>query len=163
MRPSPTEWLHLQATPALRWRLGKEEGKFETFKRRGIVVPWYLWGIGSRTLVDTKSSDAQVPYTERHSTRKTVALHICSWETHGRKRCIAEVYSVAQLCLTLCNPMDCMQPARLLCSWNFPGKNAGMGCHFLLQGYSWPRDWTKAFIHWQADFLLLSHLGSPIA
>ena len=25
-------------------------------------------------------------------------------------------------------------PARLLCSWDFPGKNIGVGCHFLLQG-----------------------------
>ena len=25
-------------------------------------------------------------------------------------------------------------PTRLLCSWNFSGKNIGMGCHFLLQG-----------------------------
>ena len=25
-------------------------------------------------------------------------------------------------------------PARLLCQWNFPGKNTGVGCHFLLQG-----------------------------
>ena len=25
-------------------------------------------------------------------------------------------------------------PARLLCPWNTPDKNAGMGCHFLLQG-----------------------------
>ena len=25
-------------------------------------------------------------------------------------------------------------PARLLSLWNFPGKNTGMGCHFLLQG-----------------------------
>ena len=24
-------------------------------------------------------------------------------------------------------------PARLLCLWNFPGKNTGVGCHFLLQ------------------------------
>ena len=23
-------------------------------------------------------------------------------------------------------------PTRLLCPWNFPGKNIGMGCHFLL-------------------------------
>ena len=23
-------------------------------------------------------------------------------------------------------------PARLLSSWNFPGKNTGVGCHFLL-------------------------------
>ena len=25
-------------------------------------------------------------------------------------------------------------PARLLCSWDFPGRNIGVGCHFLLQG-----------------------------
>ena len=27
-----------------------------------------------------------------------------------------------------------MQPAKLLCPWHFPGKNTGVGCHFLLQG-----------------------------
>ena len=27
-----------------------------------------------------------------------------------------------------------LQPARLLCLWNFPSKNTGVGCHFLLQG-----------------------------
>ena len=37
---------------------------------------------------------------------------------------------VAQLCPTLCDPMNCS----LLCPWDFPGKNTGMGCHFLLQG-----------------------------
>ena len=25
------------------------------------------------------------------------------------------------------------QPARLLCPWDSPGKNTGVGCHFLLQ------------------------------
>ena len=27
-----------------------------------------------------------------------------------------------------------LQPTRLLCLWDPPGKNTGMGCHFLLQG-----------------------------
>ena len=27
-----------------------------------------------------------------------------------------------------------LYPARLLCPWNFPGKNSGVGCHCLLQG-----------------------------
>ena len=27
-----------------------------------------------------------------------------------------------------------LQPSRLLCSWDFPGKKTGVGCHFLLQG-----------------------------
>ena len=34
-----------------------------------------------------------------------------------------------------------LQPARLLCPWNSPGKNTGVDCHFLLQGSSQPRDW----------------------
>ena len=27
-----------------------------------------------------------------------------------------------------------LQPTRLLCLWYFPGKDTGVGCHFLLQG-----------------------------
>jgi len=32
--------------------------------------------------------------------------------------------------------------ARLLCPWDFPGKNSRMDCHFLFQGSSPHRDWT---------------------
>ena len=42
------------------------------------------------------------------------------------------VCSVAQLCLTLLTPWT-VSP-RLLCPWNFPIKNTGVGFHFLLQG-----------------------------
>ena len=38
---------------------------------------------------------------------------------------------VAQSCPTLCDPMDCS--LRLLHLWDSPGKNTGVGCHFLLQ------------------------------
>ena len=41
--------------------------------------------------------------------------------------------SVAQSCLTLCDPLDCIPPG--LCPWNFSGKNTGVGCHFLLQSH----------------------------
>ena len=30
---------------------------------------------------------------------------------------------------------------RLLCPWNFPGKNTGAGCHFLLQGIFPTQGW----------------------
>ena len=36
-------------------------------------------------------------------------------------------------CLTLCDSMECSLP-RFLYPWDFPGKNTGVGCHFLLQG-----------------------------
>ena len=37
-----------------------------------------------------------------------------------------------QSCLTLCDPID-GQPTRLRRPWDSPGKNTGVGCHFLLQ------------------------------
>ena len=43
----------------------------------------------------------------------------------------------AQSCLSLYDPMDCSPPEdtdRLLCPWGSPGKNTGVGCHFLPQG-----------------------------
>ena len=45
---------------------------------------------------------------------------------------------VTQLCLTLLRPHG-LEPARLLCPWNSPGTNTGVGCHFLLQGIFSPQ------------------------
>ena len=42
-------------------------------------------------------------------------------------------YLVTQLCPTLLR-LHGLYPARLLCPWDFPGKNNGVGCCFLLQG-----------------------------
>ena len=51
----------------------------------------------------------------------------------------SEWSEVAQSCPTLCDPMD----TRLLRPWGFLGKSTGVGCHFLLQGTSQPRDQTQ--------------------
>ena len=40
---------------------------------------------------------------------------------------------VTKPCLTILRPYG-LEPTRLLCLWEFPGKNTGVGCHFLLQG-----------------------------
>ena len=40
---------------------------------------------------------------------------------------------VTQSCLTLCDPMDC-SPSGSSVHGDSPGKNTGVGCHFLLQG-----------------------------
>ena len=55
-------------------------------------------------------------------------------------KCVC-VQLVTQSCPTLCNPMD--QPTRLLCPWDSPGENTGVGCHALLQGIFPSRDWTR--------------------
>ena len=49
------------------------------------------------------------------------------------------------------------KPARLVCPWNFPGKNTGVGCHFLLQGIFPTQGSNPRLLRWQADSLPLSH------
>ena len=45
----------------------------------------------------------------------------------------SHVCLVAQVCLALLCSHG-LEPARLICPWDFPGKNTGVGCCFLLQG-----------------------------
>ena len=44
----------------------------------------------------------------------------------------AAVAKSLQSCPTLCDPID-RQPTRLPRPWDSPGKDTGVGCHFLLQ------------------------------
>ena len=58
-----------------------------------------------------------------------------------------------------------LQPTRLLCPWDFPSKNTGVGCYFLLQGI-FPTQGSNPcllclLLHWQVGSLPLSHLGKP--
>ena len=54
----------------------------------------------------------------------------------------------------------------ILCPWNFPGKNTGVGCHFLLQGI-FPTQGSNQYLlhllHWQADSLPLAPIGKPFS
>ena len=68
---------------------------------------------------------------------------------------------VAKICLTLLWPHG-LWPTRLLCLSDFPSKDIGVGCHFLLQGiFPTPR-LNICLLHWQADSLPLSYQGKPI-
>ena len=50
-------------------------------------------------------------------------------------------------------------PAKLLCPQDFPGKNTGVGCHFLLQEIFSTEGLNQCLLHWQPDSLPLSHQG----
>ena len=54
-----------------------------------------------------------------------------------------------------------LQPARLLCPWDFPGKNTGVGCHFLLQGIFLTQGFKPRLLHWQINSLPSELLGKP--
>ena len=42
------------------------------------------------------------------------------------------LFTAAKLCLTFLLPHG-LYPIGLLCPWDFPGKNTGVGCNFLLR------------------------------
>ena len=55
--------------------------------------------------------------------------------------------------------------ARLLCPWDFPGKNTGVCCHFLLQGIFLTQGLKTHLLYllcWQADSSPLIPPGKPM-
>ena len=70
-------------------------------------------------------------FQQPHRTWPQSRLTVSTPFTHPTQR---------DLCMGLCSVMSDslwphgLQPTKLLWSWNFPGKNTGVGCHFLFQG-----------------------------
>ena len=67
-------------------------------------------------------------------------------------------------CLVVSDSLWQHGPTRLCCPWNFPGKNTGVGCHFLLQGIFLTQGSNSHLLHllhWQADSLPLLPPGKP--
>ena len=112
-------------------------------------------------------------------TTKTTIKRICCERNKSHKRNL-ELYSLnvipvtsmccaksLQLYLMLCDPMG-LQPARLLCPWDSPGKNSGVNCHLLLQSnihvlaknisdYVVYSEMHKTFSSKQLSFISLRH------
>ena len=72
---------------------------------------------------------------------------------------------VAQLSLTLCNPMDC-SPSGSSVHKDSPGKNTGVGCHALLQRIFPTQGSSPGLLHCRWILYHLSHQenlsGKPI-
>ena len=79
---------------------------------------------------------------------------------------MANGFGVSYMCTQLLSHVQLFAtpwtlPARLLCPWDFPGKNTGMGNHFLLQEIFPTQGWNPCFLHllhWQEDSLPLHHV-----
>ena len=79
------------------------------------------------------------------------------------KPAVMRPYKLLQSCPTLCGPVDHSLPGFPV-HGIFPGKNTGVGCHFLPQGSSRPRDQTcVSYVHLQyhAGSLPLAPRGQP--
>ena len=66
---------------------------------------------------------------------------------------------VAQLCPTLCDPVDCIPPGSSV-HGIFPGKDTGVGCHCLLQGIFPTQGSNLGLLHCRQILYHLSHQGS---
>ena len=65
---------------------------------------------------------------------------------------------VAQLCLTLCNLVDCSPPGSSV-HGESPGKNTGVGCHALLQGIFPTQGLKPGLLQCRWILYQLSHQG----
>ena len=77
---------------------------------------------------------------------------------------LACMFSDAQSCLTLYNPMDCSPLGSSIHGIDSPGRNTGVGCHALLQGV-FPMQGSSlpllCLLNWQVDSLPLAPPGKP--
>ena len=92
------------------------------------------------------------------STGGFLLLHLSDYDFPDGFCCCC--YLVTQSCPTLLLPHG-LQSIRHLCSWDFPGKNTGVGCHVLLQGF-FPTLGLNQHLQHQQDLLPLYPLRGPL-
>ena len=83
--------------------------------------------------------------------------HLCCALCAGVCVCVFGHFGRVRLCVT-----HGPQPARLLCPWDSPGKNTGVGYHTFLQGIFPVQGSNPCLPNCRRVLYLLSHLGSPL-
>ena len=93
----------------------------------------------SMTLIDKIKSTGELISTIKYFNLEVTHGHNSSTKISCTVIPSTKMGVCAQCCPTFCDPMD----PRLPCPWKLPGKNIGVGCHFLLQGFFLTQDWTQ--------------------
>ena len=98
----------------------------------------------------------------------STSRHILNSTYSGKVFCLLCACSCSTVSYSL--RLRGVKPIRLLCPWDFPGKNTRVGCHFLLQGiFPGPElnPYLLHLLHWLVDSLPLGRFftwevpGSP--
>ena len=81
--------------------------------------------------------------SDKHTKRCSTSLIITEMQIRIMRYCLNPQVKVliVQSCLTLRHHGP--QPARLLCPWDSPGKNTGVGSMPSSRGFSQPKDQTQ--------------------
>ena len=107
-------------------------------------------------------------YSQQPRYRKQLQLLQLFWKAkrHFVESSPENVYVVVVCCLvtkscpTLQQPHG-LQPSGLLCPWDSPSNNTGVGCPFLLQRIFPTQGSNPHLLHWQVGSLPLNRVGSP--
>ena len=81
-------------------------------------------------------------------------------KSYLEKHILSTCVLVAQSCPQSLQPHG-LGPTKLLCPWNSPGKNTGVGCHFLLQGIFLTQGSNPGLPCCRQILYHLSHQGNP--
>ena len=88
----------------------------------------------SQIIPPSPSPRIQAPCGQKFFSHFSLLINTCCSEWDLAHRHSAAAAKSLQSCPALCDPIDwTMQPTRLHRPWDSPGKNTGVGCHFLLQ------------------------------
>ena len=117
---------------------------------KGTLPEW--WGCMTRRLSGPAEAVLARPGQPEHQNSDNTGLCVCVC-------CVCVCVLVTQSCLTL--QLHGLKPTRLLCPWDSPGKNNGVGSHSLLQGIVPTQGSNSGLWHCRQIFYHLSHQGSP--
>ena len=87
---------------------------------------------------------------------------LSKWKKSTPKCIPLRVFSVTSV-VSDCFRHHGLWPAKLLCPWDFPGKNTGVDCHAFLQGSFLIQGSNLCLLYYRQIIYLLSHQGSPIS
>ena len=87
-----------------------------------------------------------------------LSVHMC---LHVYYRWISKSVSVSRSVVPNSSQPHGLQSTRLLCPWDSPSKDTGVGCHFLLQGILPTQGLNPGFSPCRRILYCLSYQGSP--
>ena len=139
---------------------------------------WVLTSGPRKEQATVRSSHSFLPLALLHICPSKCAKHICPPhptpsllnQTVLRFLCVC-VCDKHLVCVCVCVSRSVvpnslrphgLQSTRFLCPWDFPGRDTGVGCHFLLQGIFPTQGSNLGLLHCRQILYRLSYKGSPV-
>ena len=145
------------------WSLGWDNPLEEEMAIYSSILAWKIpWSkLGRATVHDDTTFPIPRLIRVRRKRDKTYKKNpeTLKWYMNVKHYCCCYC-SVTKSCLTLLWP-HWLEPTRLLCPWDFQGKNTGVDCHFFFQEIFLSQGSNQCLLNWQAYSLPLKHQGSP--